>query len=65
MAKHMEELDEDMASCATSCLIRTNRAKLSWRRTKTGMRRARRVESGDTRSSLPAIFKKRKHVMLS
>eukprot|EP00971_Amphidinium_carterae_P017099 337521-Amphidinium_carterae.1 len=50
-----EEVDEDVASCAASCLKRTSRAKLSWRKTNTGRRHARRVGSGVTQSSLPTI----------
>eukprot|EP00971_Amphidinium_carterae_P027234 536419-Amphidinium_carterae.1 len=48
LANHVKEVDEDLASHATPCLKGTSRAKLSWRRTKTGMRRARRVGPGVT-----------------
>eukprot|EP00971_Amphidinium_carterae_P274694 5451092-Amphidinium_carterae.2 len=59
LAKHFEEVDEDVAHYAASQPKWTNRAKLSWRKTKTGRRRARRGGSGgSTRStgtsSLPA-----------
>eukprot|EP00971_Amphidinium_carterae_P149624 2966438-Amphidinium_carterae.1 len=49
----MEEVHEYVASYAASRLKRTSRAKLSWRKKKTGRRRARRAGSGVTQSSLP------------
>eukprot|EP00971_Amphidinium_carterae_P131890 2612603-Amphidinium_carterae.1 len=58
MAKHMEEaqiVDGDVASYAASKPRWAGRAKLSWRKTKSGRRRARQVGSGGTRSSLPTI----------
>eukprot|EP00971_Amphidinium_carterae_P335633 6471598-Amphidinium_carterae.1 len=51
LAKHFEEVDEDVASYVAYQPKWTNRAKLSWRKTKTGRRRARQ----GTRSSLPAV----------
>eukprot|EP00971_Amphidinium_carterae_P042028 825674-Amphidinium_carterae.2 len=55
MAKHFEEVNEDVASHAASQPKWNSRAKLSWRKTQTGRRRARRVGSGVTRSSLPIV----------
>eukprot|EP00971_Amphidinium_carterae_P025003 493789-Amphidinium_carterae.1 len=51
----MEEEEEDVASFTPSCLKKTSRVKLSWSKTKTGRRRARRLGSGVTESSLPTI----------
>eukprot|EP00971_Amphidinium_carterae_P203292 4034246-Amphidinium_carterae.2 len=59
MAKHMEELGEDVASYAASCVKRTSRgcrAELSWRKTKTGRRRARRIASGVTQSTNRSVI---------
>eukprot|EP00971_Amphidinium_carterae_P318253 6326008-Amphidinium_carterae.1 len=55
LAKHFEEVDEDVARYAASQPKWTNRAKLGWRKTKTGRRRACRGGSGGARSSLPAV----------
>eukprot|EP00971_Amphidinium_carterae_P136848 2711476-Amphidinium_carterae.1 len=55
MAKHLEEVDEDVASYAAFQPKWTSSAKLSWRKTKSGRRRARRVGSRGTRSSLPTL----------
>eukprot|EP00971_Amphidinium_carterae_P028352 558302-Amphidinium_carterae.1 len=52
---HHEELERDVASHAASRPKWISRATLSWRKTKTGRRRARRVGSGVTRSSLPTV----------
>eukprot|EP00971_Amphidinium_carterae_P231046 4584815-Amphidinium_carterae.1 len=51
----MEEVDEDVASHVVSQTRWTSRARLRWRKTKTGRRRAHRVGSGGARSSLPTI----------
>eukprot|EP00971_Amphidinium_carterae_P146631 2906263-Amphidinium_carterae.2 len=65
-ASQEEEVDGDVACYAASQPQWTSRAKLSWRMTKSGRRRARRVGSGSTLSSLPTTpYKKRRHVMLS
>eukprot|EP00971_Amphidinium_carterae_P250492 4973022-Amphidinium_carterae.1 len=59
MAKHIEEVDTDVG-CVSSQIIWakwTSRAKLSWRRTKAGKRRARLVGSGGTRPRLPTTRK--------
>eukprot|EP00971_Amphidinium_carterae_P200050 3970377-Amphidinium_carterae.1 len=53
MARHMEEVDEDVASYAAFQPKWPSRTKLSWGEAKTGRTRARCVGSGGTRSSLP------------
>eukprot|EP00971_Amphidinium_carterae_P180552 3580938-Amphidinium_carterae.1 len=55
MAKHVEEVDKDVASHTASQPRWTSRARLRWRKTKTGRRRACRIGSGGTRSNLPTI----------
>eukprot|EP00971_Amphidinium_carterae_P292488 5806566-Amphidinium_carterae.1 len=55
MTKHCEEVNEDVASHIASHPKWTSRAKLSWRRTRTGRRRARGVGSGVTQSSLHTV----------
>eukprot|EP00971_Amphidinium_carterae_P039166 769811-Amphidinium_carterae.2 len=53
--KHIQKVDEDVTSQAASQPKWTSRARLRWRKTKTGRRCARRVGSGGARSSLPTI----------
>eukprot|EP00971_Amphidinium_carterae_P254809 5058270-Amphidinium_carterae.2 len=60
MAAHAKEVDEDVGRYAASQPKWTSRAKLSWRKTKNGRRRARRVGSGVTQSSLPTIHEEEK-----
>eukprot|EP00971_Amphidinium_carterae_P137698 2729327-Amphidinium_carterae.2 len=55
MVKHIGEVDTDVAMYAASQPKGASRAKLSWRKTKTGRRRERQVGSGGTRSSLPTV----------
>eukprot|EP00971_Amphidinium_carterae_P022386 441422-Amphidinium_carterae.1 len=54
-AKHMEELEQDVARHAASCPTWHSKARLCGRKMKTGRRRARCVGSGGTRSSLPSV----------
>eukprot|EP00971_Amphidinium_carterae_P272410 5406818-Amphidinium_carterae.1 len=54
-AKHFEELERDVASHRASHPNWISSAKLSWRKIKTGRRRARRVGSGGTQSNLPTV----------
>eukprot|EP00971_Amphidinium_carterae_P299197 5944125-Amphidinium_carterae.1 len=64
-ANHFEELERDVASHAAShpkWITVISRAKLSWRKTKTGRRRARRVGWG---VQLCPLLKKSVHVMLA
>eukprot|EP00971_Amphidinium_carterae_P096165 1902943-Amphidinium_carterae.1 len=61
----MEKLDEDLASCGTPCLKSTSRAKLSWRKTKTGRRRrARQVRSGVTLPNVPTVDEEERETFL-
>eukprot|EP00971_Amphidinium_carterae_P008264 163284-Amphidinium_carterae.1 len=54
-AKHTEKFDQDVACYAASGLKWHSRARLRWRKMKTGRKRARRVGSGGARSSLPSV----------
>eukprot|EP00971_Amphidinium_carterae_P348987 6490780-Amphidinium_carterae.2 len=53
--KHMEEVEQDVVQHTASRPNWFRGAKLRWLRATTGRRRARRVGSGGTRSSLPTI----------
>eukprot|EP00971_Amphidinium_carterae_P329589 6462153-Amphidinium_carterae.1 len=60
-ANHFGELERDVASYAASHPKWISRAKLTWRKTKTGRRGARRVGSGRCLVQLDHLLRKRRH----